>query len=101
MNQTSKIYNGKVRRVEDIGNGLLLLSASNRLSAFDRYICEINNKGTMLNKMSAWWFKNTKHIIDNHLIYSYNEHMVVKKTKPILLEIVVRGYMTGESETVW
>ena len=102
MNQTSKIYNGKVRRVEDIGNGLLLLLASNRLSAFDRYICEINNKGTMLNTMSTWWFKNTKHIIDNHLIYSYNEHMFVKKTKPILLEIVVRGYMTGESETsIW
>ena len=37
-----KIYNGKVRRVEDLGNGELLLSTSNRLSAFDRYICDIN-----------------------------------------------------------
>ena len=102
MNQTSKIYNGKVRRVEDIGNGLLLLSASNRLSAFDKHICEITNKGTMLNTMSSWWFENTKNIIDNHLIDSNNEHMIVKKTEPILLEIVVRGYMTGESETsIW
>ena len=83
MNQTSKIYNGKVRRVEDIGNGLLLLSASNRLSAFDKHICEITNKGTMLNTMSSWWFENTKNIIDNHLIDSNNEHMIVKKTEPI------------------
>ena len=97
-----KIYNGKVRRVEDLGNGELLLSTSNRLSAFDSYICEINNKGLMLNTMSTWWFENTKDIIDNHLINSNNEDMVVKKTKPILLEIVVRGYMTGESETsIW
>lgn len=96
------IKNGKVRRVEDIGNGLLLLSASNRLSAFDRYICEIDNKGTMLNTMSSWWFENTKHIINNHLIHSDNEDMVVRKTEPILLEVVVRGYMTGESETsIW
>ena len=102
INQSSKIYNGKVRRVEDIGHGLLLLSASNRLSAFNRYICEINNKGAMLNSMSSWWFENTKDIIDNHLIYSINEHMIVKKTTPILLEIIVRGYMTGESETsIW
>ena len=44
----------------------------------------------------------SKDIIDNHLIYSINEHMIVKKTTPILLEIVVRGYMTGESETsIW
>ena len=93
----NKIYNGKVRRVEDLGNGELLLSTSNRLSAFDRYICEINNKGIMLNTMSSWWFENTKNIIDNHLINTNNENMKVKKTKPILLEFVVRGYMTGES----
>ena len=98
----NKIYNGKVRRVEDLGNGELLLSTSNRLSAFDRYICEINNKGIMLNTMSSWWFENTKNIIDNHLINTNNENMKVKKTKPILLEFVVRGYMTGESETsIW
>ena len=97
-----KIYNGKVRRVEDLGNGELLLSTSNRLSAFDRHICDINNKGIMLNTMSTWWFENTKDIIDNHLINSNNEDMVVKKTNPILLEFVVRGYMTGESETsIW
>ena len=52
--------------------------------------------------MSIWWFKNTRHIIDNHYIYSNNQHMIVRKTKPILLGIVVRGYMTGSSNTsIW
>ncbi len=98
----SKVYTGKVRRVEDLGNGLLLLSASDRLSAFDRHICDITDKGSMLNAMSTWWFKNTKHIISNHYIYSDREHMIVKKTKPILIEMVVRAYMTGSSETsIW
>ena len=44
-NSNSKVYNGKVRRVEDIGNGLLLLSASDGLSAFDKHICNIESKG--------------------------------------------------------
>ena len=59
---SKKVYNGKVRRVEDVGYGCLLMSASDRLSAFDRYICDIPNKGCILNNISAWWF-NTRHII--------------------------------------
>tara|TARA_Y100000590_G_scaffold267852_1_gene300785 strand:- start:238 stop:2115 length:1878 start_codon:yes stop_codon:yes gene_type:complete len=98
----SKLYIGKVRRVEDIGNGRLLLSASDRLSAFDNHICDVRGKGICLNKMSKWWFDNTKHIIDNHYIHSSGKHMIVRKTNPIKLEIVVRGYMTGASPTsIW
>ena len=98
----SKLYIGKVRRVEDIGYRRLLLSASDRLSAFDNHICDVRGKGICLNKMSQWWFDNTKHIIDNHYIHSSGKHMVVRKTIPIKLEIVVRGYMTGASPTsIW
>lgn len=95
-------YIGKVRTVSDIGYGNLLMNASDRLSAFDRHICNIPNKGSVLNHMSAWWFNNTKQIIDNHYIYSRDKYMVVKKCKPIKLEFVVRGYMTGSTSTsIW
>ena len=98
----ARIYNGKVRRVEDINYGCLLLSASDRLSAFDKHICDISGKGNILNSISAWWFDKTKHIIDNHYLYHRDNHMIVKKTTPIKLEIIVRGYMTGSTNTsIW
>ena len=99
---TTSVYNGKVRRVEDIGSNCLLLSASNRLSSFDRHICDINNKGAILNALSAWWFNNTTHIIDNHYLHHEGNDMIVRKCKPIKLEIVVRAYMTGSTSTsIW
>jgi phosphoribosylaminoimidazole-succinocarboxamide synthase len=93
------IYTGKVRQVKEINEDLLILTASNRLSAFDKHICNINTKGVTLNNMSSWWFQNTKHIVDNHYLYHKNEYMIVKKTKPIKLEFVVRGYITGSTDT--
>jgi phosphoribosylamine--glycine ligase len=99
---SSNIYEGKVRRVEQIGQDLLLLTTSNRLSAFNRHICDIPNKGRVLNKISEWWFNQTKHIIDNHFLCTYEQYMVVKKTEPIKIEFVVRGYMTGSTKTsIW
>ena len=101
MNENG-VYNGKVRCVEDIGYNCLILSASDRLSAFDKYICDVPNKGIILNNISVWWFNKTKHIIDNHYLYHENNHMVVKKAKPIKLEIIVRAYMTGSTNTsIW
>lgn len=95
-------YVGKVRTVSDIGYGHLLMTASDRLSAFDRHICDVPNKGSVLNHMSAWWFKNTSHIIDNHYVYSNDKYMIVNKCNPIKLEFVVRGYMTGSTSTsIW
>ena len=102
LNNSNDDYIGKVRTVSDIGYGYLLMTASNRLSAFDRHICDIKNKGNLLNHMSVWWFKNTSQIIDNHYVYSKNKYMVVRKCKPIKLEFVVRGYMTGSTSTsIW
>ena len=102
MNDKNSVYNGKVRCVEDIGYNCLILSASDRLSAFDKYICDIPNKGVILNNISVWWFNKTKHIIDNHYLHHINNHMMVKKTSPIKLEIIVRGYMTGSTNTsIW
>lgn len=95
-------YIGKVRKVTDLGYGKLLLSASDRLSAFDRHICNVDGKGISLNKSSEWWFKNTSQIIENHYLYTKGEHMIVTKTEPIKLEFIVRGYMTGSTSTsIW
>ena len=97
-----KPYVGKVRKVTDIGYNMLLMTASNRLSAFDRHMCDIVNKGYILNYISKWWFQNTEHIIKNHFIHAEDNHMLVKKTDPIKLEFIVRGYMTGSTSTsIW
>ena len=99
---SEKVYVGKVRRVEDIDYGLLLLTASDRLSAFDQHRCDVPMKGVCLNNMSRWWFNATEHIVNNHYIFSDGKYMLVRKTSPIKLEVVVRGYMTGSSSTsIW
>lgn len=93
------IYHGKVRDIYNIGPELLAISTSNRQSAFDRQICVISDKGKILTEISSWWFQQTKHIIDNHYLYHYNNMMIVKKCNPIKIEMVVRGYMTGSTKT--
>ena len=101
-NSAKDKYIGKVRCVENIDYDLLLMTASNRISAFDKHLTNIDSKGIILNKLSEFWFDKTKHIIDNHHIFSDGPYSVVRKTTPIKLEIVVRAYMTGSSETsIW
>jgi len=92
-------YQGKVRDVYDLGYNLLAMVQTNRQSAFDRHICEIPGKGTVLTNVSAWWFNKTKNIIDNHYVYSKDNMMIVKKCKPFKIEVVVRGYITGSTST--
>ncbi len=98
-NGLNKYYVGKVRDVYDIGHNLLAIVSTNRQSAFDRHICEIPGKGNILTNVSAWWFNNTRHIIDNHYIYHAKNVMIVKKCIPFKVEVVVRGYMTGSTNT--
>ena len=93
------ILKGKVRDIHNIGYNYLLICHSNRLSSFDRNICDIDWKGHVLNKTSTWWFNKTRHIIENHLLYSDEHIMIVKKCTPFRLEVVVRGYITGNTKT--
>jgi phosphoribosylaminoimidazole-succinocarboxamide synthase len=90
---------GKVRDIYDIGNDMLCMTHSDRLSAFDRNICSIPNKGVVLNLTSKFWFERTKHIIDNHMLYSDGDSMIVKKCVPFKVEVVVRGFITGNTRT--
>jgi len=98
-----KINKGKVRDVyEDKDNNQLVIITSDRLSSFNRILTTIPLKGVLLNKISTWWFNKTKHIVPNHLIQSYHRTMIVKKTKVFPIEFIMRGYLTGTTNTsIW
>ena len=93
------IYEGKVRNIYKLGEKYLLMKASDRVSSFDRHIGTIPGKGELLNKMSEFWFNKTNHIIDNHLITIQNEVALVHRCTPFKIEMVVRGYITGNTNT--
>jgi len=94
-----KKYVGKVRDVYDQGDNLLLVT-TDRLTAFDRYLTSIPFKGIVLNQISAWWFAKTKHIIANHVIaVPAPDALLAKKCKIFPLEFIVRGYITGSTDT--
>jgi len=111
---------GKVRDTYDLGN-LLLIVATDRISAFDVILpCGIPNKGRILNKLSAFWFYQTRDLLPNHLVevlddvnrldaylppdkrfdypaYLAGRSMVVKKVKRLPVECVARGYLSGSA----
>ena len=92
-------YHGKVRDRYDIGNQLLLIT-TDRQSAFDRVLASIPFKGQVLNLTSAWWFENTKHIVNNHVIEVADPNVITaRKCKVLPIEFVVRGYITGSTST--
>ncbi|HVS58500.1 MAG TPA: phosphoribosylaminoimidazolesuccinocarboxamide synthase [Candidatus Saccharimonadales bacterium] len=93
------VYHGKVRDVYDLGKSLLLV-ATDRYSAFDRNLALIENKGALLTAISRWWFEQTASIIKNHII-GYPDPNVAwgNKYKVVPIEMVVRGYITGVTNT--
>ena len=102
---------GKVRDIYDLGDALLIV-ATDRISAFDVIMPNpIPGKGEVLTRMSAFWFRQTRDIIDNHFLSTdpktypeacapYREQlrhrsMLVRKAKPLPVECIVRGYLSG------
>lgn len=112
---------GKVRDTYLLNEGLLLMVATDRISAFDVVLPSgIPNKGLVLNRMSAFWFDQTSHLVLNHLIALADspdaaplieasvsladlppevaqQAMVVKQADRIDIECIVRGYITGSA----
>jgi phosphoribosylaminoimidazole-succinocarboxamide synthase len=108
--EIKKLRSGKVREVFDLGDTLLFV-VSDRISAFDVILPDpIPHKGAVLNQISAFWFRRFNEIA-NHLVTADFEKfpkelqkfreqlagrsMIVKKTKPLPVECVVRGYLAG------
>ncbi len=92
---------GKVRDFYLLPDGKRrVLITTDRLSAFDRVIGLIPYKGQILNQLSAWWFAQTADIVPNHFISAPDPNVTIaRESKPILLEVVVRGYITGVTRT--
>ncbi|MBA2613490.1 MAG: phosphoribosylaminoimidazolesuccinocarboxamide synthase [Bacteroidetes bacterium] len=97
-NQTA-YYKGKVRDVYTIGSSLLVMIASDRISAFDVVLPRgIPYKGQVLNQIAAHFLEATKDIIPNWLISSPHSHVSVgKMCQPFKVEMVVRGYLAGHA----
>ena len=83
------VKKGKVRDIynKEEFDSIYYLSASDRLSAFDRHLTTIPFKGTVLNKITVWWFNKTNHIIPNHLLSIYNERTIKVKSLILLMMI--------------
>ena len=90
---------GKARDRYDLGDRLVLIT-TDRQSAFDRVLAAIPFKGQVLNMTSAWWFEQTRHIVPNHVLSIPDPNVTVaKKCTVFPIEIVVRGYITGSTNT--
>lgn len=102
---------GKVRDIYEVGKSLLIV-ATDRISAFDVVMDDpVPDKGKILTKLSAFWFERLSSIIDNHVLatnpeeypescrpygeYLVDRSMLVHRAKPLPVECVVRGYVSG------
>ena len=112
------LYRGKVRDIYDVGDSLLLMVASDRVSAFDVILTQpIPRKGEVLTQITAWWLDSLGGVVDHHLLSSdadeivdqapslresreawADRSMLVHRTDPVLIECVVRAYVSG---TAW
>jgi phosphoribosylaminoimidazole-succinocarboxamide synthase len=106
----SLLFRGKVRDVYDLGDALLIV-ASDRISAFDYILpTAIPHKGVVLTQMSRFWMKKFTGVIPNHLLdrdlssvtadpaeleQLQGRSEIVRKAKPLPVELIVRGYITG------
>lgn len=100
--QISK-YEGKVRDVYTIEEDILVVIASDRISAFDIVMPRpIPHKGQVLNQISLEMLNSTKDIIDNWLISSPDPNVSIgRKLNPIKIEMVIRGYLSGHSDRLY
>lgn len=95
-------HSGKVRDYY-VKDDTRILITTDRISAFDRILGFIPAKGQVLNLLSEFWFKKTKDIVKNHVIsVPHPNVMVVKNASSIPIEMVVRGYISGVTNTsIW
>lgn len=91
---------GKVREMVALPNGSRVLVTTDRVSAFDVVLGSIPFKGQVLNQLSAWWFNQTKDIVQNHVLSVPDENVTVaREAVPLPVEVVVRGFITGVTKT--
>ena len=90
---------GKVRDIYLLGSEVVLV-ATDRHSSFDRIIAYVPGKGEVLNRLSAYWFEQTKDVVPNHVIAVPDPNVTVgKRCTPLPIEAVMRGYLSGVTGT--
>lgn len=90
---------GKVRDIY-IVKGKRVLITTDRVSAFDRVLGAIPFKGQVLNQLSAWWFKQLKDVVANHVVAIPDPNVTVAhEAESLPVEVIVRGYITGVTST--
>ena len=96
-------YEGKVRDVYEIENQILVIVASDRISAFDTIMPKmIPYKGQILNQISTYMLNSTKDIIENWLIDTPDPNVSIGyKLSPIKIEMVIRGYLSGHADRLY
>lgn len=93
------VYNGKVRDVYHLENDVLVMVASDRISAFDHILPKgIPFKGQVLNQVATMFLNATQDIVPNWLVATPDENVAVGKAcEPIRVEMVIRGYLAGHA----
>ncbi|GLW23813.1 phosphoribosylaminoimidazole-succinocarboxamide synthase [Microbispora amethystogenes] len=100
------LHSGKVRDLYETPEGLLLMVASDRISAFD-YVLEpgIPDKGEILTRLSLWWFEQLEDVVPNHVVPAdvpaefAGRGVLCRKLRMVPVECVARGYLTGSGLT--
>jgi phosphoribosylaminoimidazole-succinocarboxamide synthase len=98
------LYSGKVRELYEISDGVLLLVATDRISAFDFVLStEIPDKGKILTQLSLWWFEQLADVVPNHLVDApvpaefAGRAMACRRLDMVPVECVARGYLAGSA----
>ena len=98
------LYSGKVREVYETDDGVLLLVATDRVSAYDHVLATpIPDKGKILTQLSLWWFGQLADVVPNHLVTAdipaefAGRAMACRKLSMVPVECVARGYLTGSA----
>mgnify|MGYP002725556457 FL=1 len=96
-------YKGKVRDTYGLEDGRMIIIATDRQSAFDKNLAAVPYKGQVLTQTARFWFEATKDICANHVIEYPDPNVLVCKNLDMLpVEMVVRDYMTGSTNTsIW
>jgi phosphoribosylaminoimidazole-succinocarboxamide synthase len=106
------LHSGKVRELFAVGDDLVLLVATDRISAFDYVLpTEIPDKGALLTALTLWWFEQLADVVPNHLVTAAVEDyppelapyaealrgrsMLCRRLEMVPVECVARGYLTG------
>jgi phosphoribosylaminoimidazole-succinocarboxamide synthase len=98
LDEPKLLFRGKVRDVYEMDTDRLLLSASDRISAFDVVLpTPIPHKGVVLTQLSAFWFEATRHLVGNHMLETNGRDMLCRRAERIDVECVARGYLAGSA----